>query len=193
MKHWLFLLSLAALVIILTAYGETGNNSNSNNQDSANQENEQENNEEVEVDLQSDEEESVGTATLTEEEEGVNVLLEGENLSKGTHAFHIHEEGQCEAPDFDSAGDHFNPEDKDHGFDTEDGPHAGDMPNIAVGRDGNVQQSFLARSVTLEEDENNSLLDDEGTSLIIHEEADDGESQPAGDAGDKMACGVIEE
>lgn len=193
MKRWFFLLSLTALVIVLAACGDTANDNNSNNQDSANQENEGENNEKVEVDLQNDDEESVGTATLTEEDEGVNVLLEGENLPKGTHAFHIHEEGKCEAPDFDSAGDHFNPEDADHGFDTEDGPHAGDMPNIAVGEDGNVQQSFLARNVTLEEDEDNSLLDDDGTSLIIHEDADDGESQPSGDAGDMMACGVIEE
>src|SRR5699024_6589943 len=118
-----------------------------------------ENDEEVEVDLQNDEEESVGTATLTEESDGVNVLLKGENLPKGTHAFHIHEEGQCEAPDFDSAGGHFNPEDTEHGFDTEDGPHAGDMPNIAVGEDGNVEQSFLVENVTLDEDEDNSLLD----------------------------------
>lgn len=193
MKRLFFLLSLATLFTILAACGNTANDNNSNNQESSNQENGEDNNEEVKVDLQNDDEESVGTATLTEEDEGVNILLEGENLPKGTHAFHIHEEGQCEAPDFDSAGDHFNPEDADHGFDTDDGPHAGDMSNISVGEDGNVKQSFLARNVTLEEDEDNSLLDDEGTSLIIHEGADDGKSQPAGDAGDKMACGVIEE
>lgn len=193
MKRWIFLFLLTTFIIVLTACGEAADNNNANNQNNPNQGDNEEKNEEVEVDLQNDEDESVGTATLTEEDEGVNVLLEGENLPKGTHAFHIHEEGQCEAPDFDSAGDHFNPEDADHGFDTEDGPHAGDMPNIAVEEDGNVQQSFLAREVTLEEDEDNSLLDDEGTSLIIHEGADDGESQPSGDAGDKMACGVIEE
>src|SRR5699024_12263986 len=93
---------------------------------------------------------------------------EGENLSKGTHAFHIHEEGQCEAPDFDSAGDHFNPEDADHGFDTDDGPHAGDMSNISVGEDGNVKQSFIARSVTVEEEEDKSVRDDQGTARSGH-------------------------
>src|SRR5699024_551424 len=122
---------------------------------------------------------------------GVEVTLEGENLPNGMHAFHIHESGRCEAPDFDSAGDHFNPEDDNHGFDDSAGPHLGDMPNIAVGEDGVVTQSFLVRDVTVDEDGDHSLLADGVTSLNSHEGADDGEPQPSGDAGDMIDCGPI--
>lgn len=197
MKRWIFLLLITTLIAVLAACGGNADDENTNNQDSADQENAEEENQEedtqkLEVDLQNNDEESVGTATLDEESDGVEVTLEGENLPKGTHAFHIHEKGQCEAPDFESAGDHFNPDDDDHGFDDSDGPHAGDMPNIAVGEDGDVKQSFFVKDVTLDEDEDHSLLDDDGTSLVIHEGADDGKSQPAGDAGDRLACGPID-
>ncbi|MUV38182.1 Superoxide dismutase [Lentibacillus sp. JNUCC-1] len=147
----------------------------------------------VEVDLNNGDGDSVGTAMLEEKSDGVLVTLEGENLPKGTHAFHIHEKGQCEAPDFKSAGGHFNPEDTNHGYDDPEGPHAGDMPNIVVGEDGTVTQSFLAKDVTLEEGDDLSLMKEEGTSLVIHEGADDGKSQPSGDAGDRLACGSISE
>lgn len=199
MKRWSFLLLLAVLMVVLTACGGNADDDNTNSQDNADQENtDSEDNDQgedaqkLEVDLQNQDDESVGTATLDETADGVEVSLEGENLPKGMHAFHIHEKGQCEAPDFESAGDHFNPDDTDHGFDESDGPHAGDMPNIAVGDDGKVKQSFLLENVTLEEGEEQSLLGDDGTSLVIHEGADDGKSQPAGDAGDRLACGPID-
>lgn len=195
MNRWIFLLLLTTLIVALAACGESTDENDTNNQNNTDQENAEGNTNEddqtLEVDLKNDDEENVGTATLKEDSEGVEVTLEGENLPKGTHAFHIHESGQCEAPDFDSAGDHFNPEDDNHGFDDSDGPHLGDMPNIAVGDDGEVKQSFLVKDVTLDEDSDHSLLDDGGTSLIIHEGADDGETQPSGDAGDMMVCGPI--
>src|SRR5699024_9857368 len=128
-----------------------------NNQTNANQENtESDNHDEedqtIDVDLENDDGESVGTVTLEEESDGVEVTLEGENLPKGMHAFHIHESGQCEAPDFDSAGDHYNPEDDNHGFDDSDGPHLGDMLNIAVDDDGGGTKSVLVKDASLDED-----------------------------------------
>lgn len=187
----MFLVLLMGLVAVLMACGNNANEENPNNEGNTNQENTENGEGGMEVDIENTDEENVGTATLTEEDEGVLVNFKGENLSKGTHGFHIHEKGECEAPDFESAGDHFNPDDADHGFDEEDGPHAGDMPNIAVGEDGKVHQSFLLEDVTLDTDDDYSLVDDKGTALVIHEEADDSESQPAGDAGDRMACGTI--
>lgn len=194
MKRLFLLLLLVGLLSIIAACG--ANNSeeeNTNNQENTNQENSENGEGGMEVDVENNEEENVGTATLTEEEGGVLVNFKGENLPKGTHAFHIHEKGECEAPDFESAGDHFNPGDTDHGFNEEDGPHAGDMPNLTVGEDGDVEQSFLLEDVTLDTDDDYSLVDGKGTALVIHEDADDGESQPAGDAGDRLACGTITE
>lgn len=146
---------------------------------------------EVFVDMTNTEGKIIGTATLTQKSEGVNVAISASNLPKGTHGFHIHEKGICELPDFESAGGHFNPTDAKHGFDNPDGPHAGDLPNLEVGEDGKVEESFLAEMVTLKKGQPNSLLKKSGTSLVIHADADDNVSQPAGNAGDRIACGVI--
>src|SRR5699024_609153 len=137
MKRGISLLLLVTLIVGLAACADIAEEDGMNNQTSANQENPEYDNQEDEeqnreAEHENDDGESVGTVTLEEESEGVEVTLEGENLPKGMHAFHIHENGQCEAPDFDSAGDHFNPDDDNHGFDDSDGPHLGDMPNIAV-------------------------------------------------------------
>src|SRR5699024_7499207 len=101
--------------------------------------------------------------------------------------------GACETPDFESAGDHYNPTDANHGFDDPDGPHAGDLENIEVSEDGTVSAERTADMVTLEEGQDNTLFTEDGTALVIHSEADDYESQPSGDAGDRIACGVIEQ
>lgn len=191
MKKVALMISLF-LMVVLAACG--GSEDDANNQENANQNDNQETNENdsIEVDLENSDGESIGTANLEEVSEGVEVSLVGHDIPKGTHAFHIHEKGACEEPDFESAEGHFNPDDTNHGFDDADGPHAGDMPNIVVGDDGTVNQSYVAENVTLEKGEENSLLKEDGTALVIHEGADDGESQPSGDAGDRMACGVIE-
>lgn len=200
MKRRISLLFLLTIAVVLTACGGNADNDNADSRNNtvkkdadAQQVNKDENTQKVNVDLNNGDGESVGTATLNQVSDGVEIMIEGKNLPKGTHAFHIHEKGQCEAPDFESAGGHYNPDDTNHGFDDPDGPHAGDMPNIVVGNDGTVKQSFLVENVSLEKGENNSLLTDEGTSLVIHEGADDGKSQPAGDAGDRLACGSISE
>ena len=133
----------------------------------------------------------VATATLTEGESGVDISLDAGDLPSGTKGFHIHENAECEAPDFESAGGHYNPTDANHGFDDPDGPHAGDLPNIEVQEDGTASEEVTADMVTLDKEGDNSLYADGGTALVIHSDEDDYVSQPAGDAGDRIACGVI--
>ena len=186
MKHLAtFMLPLSMMLFIAACSGEENNTANDNEgtdndeeqhtqSEEQNGTNEMDDSQSIEVELTNIEGDSVGTAMLKQVEDGVKVTLNGHDLPVGTHAFHIHETGKCEAPDFESAGDHFNPEDKNHGFDDPDGPHAGDMPNIEVDEDGKVEQSFVAEQVTLEKGEDHSLLDDGGTSLVIHEGEDDG-------------------
>lgn len=148
---------------------------------------------EVMVDMKDVEGADVGTATLTENDDGgVHVDLKVENLPEGVHAFHIHEKGACEAPDFESAGGHYNPEDKEHGKESENGQHAGDFDNIEVGKDGTAQVEFDTDQVSLDENAANTLFTAEGTSLVIHGGEDDYQSQPSGDAGPRISCGVIE-
>jgi len=133
----------------------------------------------------------VGTATFKQAPEGVNISLQVSSLPPGTHAFHIHAVGKCEPPDFKTAGGHFNPENKKHGLKNPAGPHAGDMPNISVGQNGKGRAALLNRRVTLGEGAN-SLFHEGGTALVIHEKADDDMTDPAGNAGNRIACGVIE-
>lgn len=147
----------------------------------------------VEVTLYNRDKQKVGTSIIRPVYTGVKVTLEGSDLPPGTHGFHIHENGVCEAPDFKSAGGHFNPTDARHGFKHPQGPHAGDLPNIEVDEDGDVFADAAAEMVTLEKGKNNSLLKEGGTALIIYADADDYESQPSGDAGERIACGVISE
>jgi len=133
----------------------------------------------------------IGTATFKEGEGGVYIHLQAHHLPEGLHGFHIHEVGLCEAPDFESAGGHFNPDGKNHGFDDPEGPHAGDMENIEVAADGTVNIEKVNDRVTLEKDVPHSLFHEGGTTLMIHADPDDYVSQPAGDAGERIACGVI--
>jgi Cu-Zn family superoxide dismutase len=133
----------------------------------------------------------VGTALLKPAAAGVKISLRVTGLPAGTHAFHIHTSGQCEAPDFKSAGGHFNPESKKHGLKNPDGPHAGDMPNITVAANGKGKATVVNTRVTLGEGAG-SLFHDGGTAIVIHEKADDEMTDPAGNAGARIACGVIE-
>jgi superoxide dismutase, Cu-Zn family len=134
--------------------------------------------------------EKVGAATLSETPQGVKISLKVENLPPGVHAFHIHEKGVCSTPDFQSAGGHFNPFGKHHGLKNPQGPHAGDLPSLTVGPDGRGSLEAVAALVTLKEGKN-SLLQPSGTSLVLHDKADDDMTDPAGNAGARIACGVI--
>ncbi len=131
----------------------------------------------------------VGTATLTDTPGGVLINLDLTSVPAGDHAFHIHAAGKCEPPDFKSAGGHFNPDETEHGLENAEGPHAGDMPNIHVPADGKLNVEVLNVDVSLSDD--SALLDDDGAALVIHAGPDDYRSDPAGDAGARIACGVI--
>lgn len=131
-----------------------------------------------------------GRVTLTETTAGVLLKAELTGLPAGVVAFHIHAEGRCEPP-FQTAGGHFNPAGAKHGFHADEGPHAGDMPNLHVPESGQLTIEVLNTFVTLKAGAPNSLLDGNGTSLMIHAGADDYRSDPAGDAGARIACGVI--
>lgn len=130
---------------------------------------------------------SVGTATLTQTAHGVLISVDLHGLKPGMHAIHLHETGKCEGPAFKSAGGHFNPGKKQHGFMTAEGPHAGDMPNIDVPKSGKFKGDLLAPDATLD-----ALMDADGGAIVLHAKGDDYKSQPAGDAGDRVACGVVE-
>jgi Cu-Zn family superoxide dismutase len=134
---------------------------------------------------------AVGDVDLIQTSAGVLIKLQLKGIKPGEHAFHIHAVGKCEPP-FDSAGGHFNPGHSHHGMMSGQG-HAGDMPNLHVPQDGNLSVEVLNREVTLEKGKPNSLFDGDGSSLVIHAKADDYKSDPAGNAGERVACGVIQE
>ena len=131
----------------------------------------------------------VGNAELTATPSGVLISLNLSAVPAGEHAFHIHAVGKCEPPDFKSAGPHFSPDEKKHGLMNAEGPHAGDMPNLHVPGDGKLQMEILNQMVTL--NQKAALLDQDGSALVIHAGFDDYVSDPAGNAGDRIACGVV--
>lgn len=209
MKKWYLLILMVTLALVLAACGgessNEGNTSGSENGSTSENDSatgnegtteegqkEEEPAQSVMVTLKNAEGNDVGTAEITEQNKGVMINLDASDLPEGEHGFHIHETGSCEAPDFKSAGGHFNPTDANHGTETEGGPHAGDMENIEVSAEGTIQKEIMNEKVTLEEGKDNSLLKEGGTALVIHVGADDMESQPSGDAGERIACGVIE-
>jgi len=134
---------------------------------------------------------AVGSVMLSQMEHGVRISVEAEGLPSGTHAFHIHETGECIPPGFQSAGGHYNPGGHQHGWNNPAGYHAGDLPNVHVADDGVLAIEYFTDAVTLGEGEA-TLFDDDGSAIVIHVGEDDYATDPTGDAGDRLACGVIQ-
>ncbi len=131
----------------------------------------------------------VGTATFSTTPSGALLDLNLTAAQPGVHAIHVHAVGKCEPPDFKSAGPHFNPDQTKHGIMSQEGPHAGDLPNIHVPADGKLEVEILDPVVTLSQEL--ALLDADGASIVIHAGPDDYKTDPAGNSGDRIACGVI--
>ena len=144
----------------------------------------------VKVDLKDGMGGSVGTAELSPAPKGVSIKLNLMNLPPGMHGIHVHAVAKCEGPAFTTAGGHLNPDMKHHGLDNPDGPHAGDMPNVTVAADGTAKATIVAPGVTMGDDPH-SIFSNGGTALVIHASADDEKTDPAGNAGARIACGTI--
>jgi superoxide dismutase, Cu-Zn family len=132
----------------------------------------------------------IGKAKLVRSKKsGLRVTIEARNLSRGEHGVHIHAIGRCEGPGFTSAGPHVNPLNKQHGLENPDGSHLGDMPNMLVGRKGRGKLSFDIADGRLKGD--GGLLDADGAAIVIHAKSDDQRTDPSGNSGDRVACGVL--
>jgi Cu-Zn family superoxide dismutase len=145
----------------------------------------------VTVKLQDASGKDVGTATLSQVAKGVSIKLKLHDLTPGEHAIHVHETAKCEGPDFKSAGGHFNPHGKKHGLKSAEGAHAGDMPNFKADKKGNATGTVVAPGLSLVETADTSVFTGGGTALVVHAKADDMKTDPAGNAGDRIACGTI--
>jgi Cu-Zn family superoxide dismutase len=133
---------------------------------------------------------AVGDVDLMQTPSGVLIKLQIKGLTPGEHAFHVHAVGKCEAP-FESAGPHFNPGNHKHGILSGEG-HAGDMPNLHVPPSGELTVEIANPAISLVKGQPMSVFDADGSALIIHAGADDYKTDPTGNAGDRIACGVIE-
>ena len=143
------------------------------------------------VSLKTAQGQDAGTIVLKQTKEGVKVKATLMNLPPGDHGIHVHQKPACDAPDFKSAGPHFNPDSKQHGSKNPAGPHAGDMPvNITIGQDGKGKADFVATGISLLPNAPNSIVAN-GASIVLHEKADDMMTDPSGNSGARIACGIV--
>src|SRR5688572_2323526 len=142
------------------------------------------------ADLKNAEGRSIGGATLAQVSGGVRVVIDVRGLPPGPKGVHIHTTGKCDPPEFTSAGDHFNPANKKHGLQNPAGPHAGDLPNITIAANGSGRLESMNENLTLG-DGPNSLLKPDATAIVIHSAPDDFKTDPTGNSGARIACGVI--
>jgi len=128
----------------------------------------------------------IGTVVAWQTTGGISFRVSASGLPHGLHGIHVHPIGRCDPPDFASAGTHWNPTGRQHGLNNPNGPHAGDLPNVEVAANGVLSQTVVLPNATMAQ-----LLDADGSSIMIHANADDYVSQPAGNSGPKIACAVI--
>lgn len=136
--------------------------------------------------LQTADGKTVGTATATPGQDTILLSLRVEGLEPGERGVHVHMVGKCEGPKFESAGAHWNPGNKQHGLENPQGQHAGDMPNLTVGADGRGSLTYRLEGAAM-----TGLLDADGSAMVVHAQADDQKTDPSGDSGDRIACGVF--
>lgn len=146
--------------------------------------------EDVTVRLTTSQGQDAGRAIIKSASHGVIVQLKAKNLPAGEHGVHFHQNAKCDPPDFKTAGPHFNPNGKKHGLENPEGHHAGDMKNLIVAANGTARTTIVNSDVDLDANRN-SLFSNGGTSLVIHAKPDDMKTDPTGNSGDRIACGVI--
>ena len=147
---------------------------------------------EIKVKITSSSGQDAGTATFKTVKKGVKVSISLKNIPFGDHAVHIHQNAVCDAPDFKGAGPHFNPDGKKHGYRNDMGHHNGDFPkSVSIGEDHTGEATFVLDSISLDPKASNSLFLNGGTSIVVHEKADDEKTDPSGASGNRIACGVI--
>jgi Cu-Zn family superoxide dismutase len=128
-----------------------------------------------------------GRATATEVTGGIRYTIDARGLPAGTHGAHVHMVGRCDVPDFTTAGGHWNPSGRQHGTMNPQGPHAGDLPNLIIGADGRGTIGITIAGATMD-----GLLDPDGSTMMVHATADDLRTDPSGNSGGRIACGVFQ-
>ena len=132
----------------------------------------------------------VGSATATQSGDSIRVRVDGTNIPQGVHGVHLHMTGRCDAPAFTSAGDHWNPTGQRHGKDNPQGMHMGDLPNLLIGTDGRGTLEYTIPAASVMRGER-PLIDGDGAAVVVHANADDYRTDPSGNSGGRIACGVL--